>query len=69
MPSGGTSAPTAASMSLRSLIMQTGEVTRQYVESIVGTNVVDTALEVRKHRRQAATVIFIFSLLIMLHTP
>lgn len=48
MPSGATSAPTAASMSLRSLITQTGEVTRQYVESIVGTNVVETALEVRK---------------------
>lgn len=61
MPSGATSAPTAASMSLRSLITQTGEVTRQYVESIVGTNVVETALEVRKENiRQPITVIYIF---------
>ncbi|XP_062380997.1 voltage-gated monoatomic cation channel TMEM109 isoform X2 [Sardina pilchardus] len=43
MPFGETS--TTASMSLRSLITETGEVTRQYVESIVGTNVVETALE------------------------
>ncbi|KAL2077523.1 hypothetical protein ACEWY4_027027 [Coilia grayii] len=45
VPIGETSAPTAAPMSLQSLVAQTGEATRQYVESIVGTNVVETALE------------------------
>ncbi|XP_076147873.1 voltage-gated monoatomic cation channel TMEM109 [Alosa pseudoharengus] len=45
MPFGQTSTATTASMSLRSLITETGEMTRQYVESIVGTNVVETALE------------------------
>ncbi|XP_063045498.1 voltage-gated monoatomic cation channel TMEM109 isoform X1 [Engraulis encrasicolus] len=37
--------PTAAPPSFQSLVTETGEVTRQYVESIVGTNVVETAVE------------------------
>lgn len=45
VPIGETSAPTAAPMSLQSLVAQTGEATRQYAESIVGTNVVETAVE------------------------
>lgn len=41
---------TSASMNLQSLIKETGEATRQYVESIVGTNVVETGLEVRTEK-------------------